>query len=285
MAHPDGWTAFEWPRTGAGPHELVALRLAHSFAGGEAYMREGWQSWSTPVPARVGTGVRRAASAGPPRFGRRHWLLAPPYAGDESYHVWRSASATAYVERSSAVFVADAEGLAVVREEPAGGRHPVVWFAPRPAGDAELAARLTVARPPVLAYTGWSTWDAYGTDLRADDLLEELGAIERRLGDTVEVVDVDDGWQRVIGDWVPRDRAMAHALGAVAGDRRLALWWAPFVVHREAELAAEHPDWIVRDRDGHPVVVLARDEPWEAWALDLTRPEVVAWLGDTAARL
>jgi hypothetical protein len=236
------------------------------------------------VPGRIGEGVRRAPAPSPPRYGRRHWLAAPPYRGDESNHLWRSASATAYVERAGAVFVAGREELRVVREEPADGRHPTVWFTPRAVPKPELASRLAGERRE-RPHAGWSTWDAHGPRLSGAALLEDLDAIECRFGDTIDVVNVDDGWQHGIGDWLPRDRAMAHALGEVAGARRLCLWWSPFVVHREASLASEHPDWILRDRFGQPVVVLARDDPWEAWALDLSNLDVLGWLRATAERL
>ena len=95
----------------------------------------------------------------------------------------------------------------------------------------------------------------------------------------------DDGWQRCLGEWTPRDRAMAHALCQVGERHRLVLWWAPFVVHRDAALAAAHPDWVLRHRDGRPRVVLARRKPWEAWALDLSHPDVRGWLERTAVRL
>ena len=159
-----GWTAVGWPATGAAPHELVALRLPCRPRPGEVYVREGWQSWSTPAPARVGTGVVRPAAQEPPWLRPPPRPPAPPYRGDEAHHLWRSASATAYVDPgAAAVFVAADDGLLAVREEPADGRHPDVWIAPRAAEPAELATRLALPRPPVAAPVGWSTWDVRGT--------------------------------------------------------------------------------------------------------------------------
>jgi alpha-galactosidase len=283
--HPGGWTSYAWPAVAAEPHALVALRVPHAFARGEWYLREGWQSWSAPAPATLGAGVRRPAAPARPQAGRRHWLTSPPYRGDESYHVWRSASLTAYVAGGEAVFVAGADGLAVVREQRADGGHPDVWVARRAATGDELASRLARPRPPAVARTGWSTWDVYGPLVRGEALLADLDALDRRLGDTVEVVNVDDGWQRTIGDWVPHDRAMARALAATADRRRLSLWWAPFVVHPDSELVERRPDWLLRDGDGRPVVVIDRDDPWAAWALDLSHPEVVDWLAAQSRRL
>jgi Melibiase len=285
IAHPGGWHEHRWPATGAELHEHVGLRIPHAFRAGEPYVREGWQSWSTPTSERVGTGVRRLPARRPQAFGRRHWLEAPPYRGDESYGIWRSATATVYAEPGATVFVSDEEGLLAVREERADGRHPAVWSAARKLPGDELAARLRVARRPAVAHVGWSTWDAYGPALDADDLLDDTECARDHYGDTIELVLVDDGWQRVVGDWRPRSRRMAHALGVLGERHALGLWWAPFVVHREAALAAEHPDWIVRDADGAPVVVLARAQPWEAWALDLTQADVLGWLTATARRL
>jgi alpha-galactosidase len=281
-----GWLRCRWPRVEAPVHALVALAIPHVFAPGERYVREGWQSWSTPTVETIGTGVKRFGDRPPPRFGRRHWLYDPPYAGDESHHVWRSESATAVLPEGLGVFVAQADRLLVVREQRADGAHPPVWFAPRRAPAAEVAARVAVAPPAVRPHAGWSTWDAHGTALTGAALEADLDAADLRLRGLVDVVSVDDGWQAAVGDWRPRDRAMERAIARAAGGHRLGLWWAPFVVDPGSELARAHPDWIARDAGGRPVVVLARrPDMWDAWALDVTRPDVLEHLADTARAL
>jgi hypothetical protein len=284
-ASADGWLRSSWPATGADVHELVALRLAHTFAPGEAYVREGWQSWSTPILCRIGSGVRRLPSPSPPVCGRRHWLPQPPYTGDESHHVWRSETATAYLEGGAGVFVADGDGLLAIRAEPADGAHPDVLLAPRRVDPSELPARLPAVRPAAEAHAGWSTWDAYGTALTGDDLAADLRFAGHSMGDTIELVNVDDGWQAALGDWRPRDAAMARAIDAAAERHTLSLWWAPFLAEPHSRLAADHPDWILRDPSGRPICAIDRDDPWRAWTLDLTHPEVRGWLSETAEKL
>ncbi|NDD82494.1 MAG: hypothetical protein EBZ53_08040, partial [Verrucomicrobia bacterium] len=76
----------------------------------------------------------------------------------------------------------------------------------------------------------------------------------------LKVIQIDDGWNlpcrghpRNWGDWSPGEkfpqgmRAVAdelHSLGFRAG-----LWLAPFSVDPGSRLAAEHPDWILRNRN------------------------------------
>ena len=174
----DGWTAYGWPRVDAPPHALVALRIPHAFTAGERYLREGWQSWSTPTVETLGTGAKRFGEPMPPAYGRRHWLYEPPYDGDESYHLWRSESATALIAEGSGVFVADGDGLQLAREQPADGRHPDVLYTPTQADPAALMRRCEDLGEP---YAGISTWDSYKTLIDGPILAREAAIAARRL--------------------------------------------------------------------------------------------------------
>jgi hypothetical protein len=280
-----GWQRIVWPRVEAAAHSLVALRVPHPFAPGERYLREGYQSWSSPTLETLGAGTRRLPEPARPSFGRRHWLRRPPYDGDESCYVWRSETATAATGPGMGVWVADDEGLLLVREQPHDGVHPDAWFAPFRAGDSDIAARVGVAAPAARPHVGWSTWDAYGTGLTGAVLRDDVAFAARRLRGRIDVVGVDDGWQRSIGDWGPRDASMATALRATADAHELSLWWAPFVAEPGSELVRRRPEWLLRDGRGAPVVVLDRAPMWGAYALDLRRADVIEHLAITARRL
>ncbi len=65
---------------------------------------------------------------------------------------------------------------------------------------------------------------------------------------------------------------------------RLGIWTAPFGAAATSQLFAAHPDWVLRDEHGDPVV------GWVHWgvpcyALDCTHPEVLAWLEETFRRM
>jgi alpha-galactosidase len=66
-----------------------------------------------------------------------------------------------------------------------------------------------------------------------------------------------------------------RAAGYTAG-----LWLAPFVVQPSSRLFQDHPEWLLRDRYGKPVIA---GHNWgdDFFGLDVTRPGVQKWLTDT----
>ena len=65
----------------------------------------------------------------------------------------------------------------------------------------------------------------------------------------VDVVQIDDGYQRGIGDWLdadPRFGDLRAVVAAIRGEgRRAGIWLAPFLVGARSALAAAHPEWLL----------------------------------------
>lgn len=108
---------------------------------------------------------------------------------------------------------------------------------------------------------------ATAEDAEADCVLQKV----------LPVFQVDDGYARV-GDWDSPDPArFPQGMGALARSIRNAglvagLWIAPFVCERDSVLFAEHPDWILRDDAGKPVM---SGSHWSGgYALDTLNPQV-----------
>jgi alpha-galactosidase len=98
-----------------------------------------------------------------------------------------------------------------------------------------------------------------------------------------EVFQVDDGWQASLGDWEPNEK-FPSGMAALAGKIHHAgytpgLWLAPFTVGPKSHLHEEHPEWLLRDERGEPVIA---GHNWgdEFYGLDLTRPGVQKWLAE-----
>jgi alpha-galactosidase len=151
---------------------------------------------------------------------------------------------------------------------------------------AEFARRVGVEqiRP---APTAWCSWYHYFTAVTADDIVENLDAIGAH-GLPVDVVQIDDGWQTEIGDWLTYSEKFPSFPGLIsqirAAGRRAGIWVAPFLVAARSETAKSHPDWLIRDADGEPVDA---GYNWDSqlFGLDATHPGVRGYLTESFSRL
>jgi alpha-galactosidase len=129
---------------------------------------------------------------------------------------------------------------------------PVVsWTAPDATAFADAAERLlalTGAAPGTSAPRVWCTWYRYFEDLTADDVRENLAAIDE-LDLPIDVIQIDDGWSTGTGEGTRVRDAFGDLAALVdtirAGGRRAGIWLAPFLTGARTTLATEHPDWLV----------------------------------------
>ncbi|MDQ0910330.1 alpha-galactosidase [Streptomyces canus] len=144
---------------------------------------------------------------------------------------------------------------------------------------AEWAAGLGVEAPRP-APTVWCSWYEYFTGVTEDDIHENLRAMDT-LDLPIDVVQIDDGYQKALGDWLTlsgRFRSRAAIADAIrARGRRAGIWTAPFLVDPASDLAAEHPDWLVEDLDGG-FLHAGRNWGHDLCVLDTTRPEAAEYL-------
>ena len=167
-----------------------------------------------------------------------------------------------------------------------------LWVGLDPAGSDGIAAwaeRAGVemgAPVPGEVGAGWCSWYHFFTRVGAEEIRRNAEALGPYRGQ-LETVQIDDGFQAQIGDWLEPDDAFPGGVAPVAAairdsGFRAGLWLAPFIASRTSRLAREHPDWLLRDGKGKPVWALWNPGWAGRWmhALDLTHPEVLAWLGE-----
>jgi alpha-galactosidase len=120
-------------------------------------------------------------------------------------------------------------------------------------GFADRFARRARTGPIRNAPTVWCSWYHYFTQVREVDIEENLTAIGAAEL-PVDVVQIDDGWQAGIGDWLTLSERFASLpdLAARITDtgRRAGIWVAPFLVGEHSALAREHPDWLLPGEAG-----------------------------------
>ncbi|MFD5403869.1 glycoside hydrolase family 36 protein [Streptomyces griseorubiginosus] len=146
---------------------------------------------------------------------------------------------------------------------------------------AEWAAGLGVEAPRP-APTVWCSWYEYFTEVTEDDVHENLRSMDT-LDLPIDVVQIDDGYQKALGDWLTlsgRFRSREGIADAIrARGRRAGIWTAPFLVDPASDLAAEHPDWLVEDLSGG-FLHAGRNWGHDLCVLDTTHPGAAAWLVD-----
>lgn len=132
--------------------------------------------------------------------------------------------------------------------------------------------------------TVWSSWySLYETVSRAD--LDKIVPQLPELG--FDTVQIDDGWEEIVGDWTPNEKfaaGMKDAAGAIT-DRgmRPGLWIAPFIALPQSRVVRENPQMLLRDVDGAPV---RAGSNWgtDYYTFDFTRQDARDFLVDTVTR-
>ena len=130
--------------------------------------------------------------------------------------------------------------------------------------------------------TGWCSWYCFGPRVTAQQVLDNLDAIADRYP-TLRYVQIDDGYQSAMGDWLATGAAFGGNVRTVLDQIRRrgfepAIWVAPFVAEAESSVFKEHADWFVKDAEGVPLrsdrVTFGgwRRGPW--YVLDGTHPAV-----------
>lgn len=141
--------------------------------------------------------------------------------------------------------------------------------------------------------SGWCSWYHYYAEVSEADIRENLAQMGTRFTD-LEYVQIDDGYQAFMGDWLDPSERFAGGVPALveeirAAHRKPALWVAPFIAEPGSRLFRDHPDWFVKDEQGQPLAAELvtyggwRCTPW--YVLDGTHPEAQRHLESVFATL
>lgn len=264
-------------------------------AAPELVLEHGWQSWSVvrvcrpddvrPERRRVPAWRRAMYCSDIERAGRvvagDQFLLTD--AGIAGFLDGRRHLGLVEAAPLVAWAVLDGVVLAPGEERPL---HPL-WVA---AGDpgplysefAALWGAESGARASTPAPAGWCSWYQYVASVTPADVRANL-ALATAHG--LDVVQIDDGYQSEIGDWLTPRPAWAEGTAAVAADiagagLQAGIWTAPFLAGEGSRVLTDHPDWANGAAMHNPVW-------WGGWAvaLDTTDPAVLDHITETMAAL
>ncbi len=138
---------------------------------------------------------------------------------------------------------------------------------------------------------GWCSWYNYFTEIDFKELEKNvalLKEIREREAIPYCLVQLDDGYQKDIGDWLETNEKFP-SLDEIAsmikeGGFTAGLWLAPFSVSETSEIFSNHKDWLVHGLDGKPKLAY-RNWQKNIYAWDVTHPEAAEHLYKTMRRL
>jgi alpha-galactosidase len=268
------------------------------------FYKHGWQSWSPTLvlscwgedepasPPVIGPGTQPPPAPGrfvsdlvtaiaDPNAG--HGLIAGfVSAADQFSHIWfdRDSDGISAASYADGIELAPRAVLASERLyiEPSDAPTQALCRY----GDA-LAGEMD-ALPYDAVTSGWCSWYYYFQGISEAEVISNLEHLAANPGALpVEYVQIDDGYQSEIGDWLTPNDKFPRGLKSLAGEihargYKTGLWLAPFIAGAKSKLFAEHPEWFVQFTTGGPAIALIN---WmqPCYALDLTHPEVIAYLG------
>lgn len=136
---------------------------------------------------------------------------------------------------------------------------------------------MKIEKPRVNRSCGYTTWYNYYTRVTQDIVRRDLKSISK-LDKKIDIFQIDDGYERTVGDWLITDKAkFPDGMKPIAdlihqNDMMAGLWLAPFAVTPKSYIFKEHKDWLVKDKKGR---YHYSSHNWGGfYALDIYNPEV-----------
>ena len=270
---------------------------------GWRWYKEGWQSWSPALPLPVSIAdlpmappviaPRTQPEEAPDRFlSELVTAVCDPSSGSSMVAGFISAAdqfSQLWLDRETRSLTAAsyADGLALRQREHIVSERLCIAF-PADAnaglaayGDAISREMRAISWPQPVS--GWCSWYQYFQGVTEDAVLENLEYLTHHRRDLpFEYVQVDDGYQAGIGDWLTPNDKFPHGMGWLAeriheAGFKAGLWLAPFLMGEKSQLWQEHPDWAVQYEAGKPYICMLN---WEqrCYGMDLTHPGAQEWL-------
>lgn len=136
---------------------------------------------------------------------------------------------------------------------------------------------------PKRKYYGWTSWYHYYTNISEAIVTENLEAYDTNEL-PIDYFQVDDGYQRAVGDWLESNDSFPNGMKVVAEKIhskgfKAGIWLAPLICEKKSLLYKKHNDWLLRDSKGK-LVKGGFNHMWSGffYILDITKKEVRTYL-------
>ena len=119
-----------------------------------------------------------------------------------------------------------------------------------------------------------------------EDVRESLEQIqEKKL--PFDVFQVDEGWEITLGEWEPNPK-FPCPMKQIADQIREAgmrpgIWTSPFIAYETATVWKQHPEWILRQKDGSPCLFHMNDTVYQVF--DITNPQTWSYFTELYRKL
>jgi alpha-galactosidase len=141
---------------------------------------------------------------------------------------------------------------------------------------------------------GYESWYNHYTDINEKLILEDLDGLDKtenliklRYRDRQKpaVFQIDDGWEKAVGDWEINTERFPQGLAPIAARIEDAgyipgLWLAPFLVTKRSRIFSEKSEWVLREKPGGKPVSAGFNHLWDGqyYCLDISRQDVLEYL-------
>lgn len=286
------------------PFELVDFRIEcdYAFMPGDKFFSAGYQSWTTADEFTRGD-IQRGAMAG---FSKKLVHLSGISADDEIFGAYprkrglfHSITYT-YIRSGDKLdlygSMSEREGFTIIEADMNKGRLVFrrdtkgVFLVDKPYTALDIGIfsggydevfdawfkAMGIPKPRIDHMAGYTSWYNYYQKIDQNIILRDLNGLDRVRSDT-DIFQVDDGFETYVGDWLDHCDKFPDGMGYIAEKihakgYKAGIWLAPFNVQIKSRTYKEHPEWVIRDENGKPVLGCVG---WGgAYTLDIYKPGV-----------
>lgn len=130
---------------------------------------------------------------------------------------------------------------------------------------------------------GWTSWYHYYTKISETIVRQNLAAFQQQKL-PIDIFQIDDGYQKAVGDWLQVNHKFPSGMKAIADEIREAgykpgIWLAPLACEKNSDIFKNKPHWLMKNENGQPYKI-GYNPLWSGWfyALDIYNEEVRAYV-------
>lgn len=133
--------------------------------------------------------------------------------------------------------------------------------------------------PPRYYFCSWYEFNKKFSEQILFEMLDEIEKMNQK--PAIQAIQIDDGYCWY-GDWLMTNDRYPSGMEAVvkkikAHGYEAGIWIAPFMVSSNSTIFKEHPDWLLRDLTGKPIMEWDQEDE-DVYVLDSSHPEALAYL-------